>query len=366
MKNSLLQFACLLLASISLSAAEAWHTFTDTRGRSFEGRVISIDEIIGKAIVLVKKSNSKTELDFRILSDPDIAYLKEWEPGLASTDDAAEGGDEAAASDDSDDAEATGSISSRLYPRSKSEIKAKIREIEKRTAPKGIDREQQKTINQLNIYRYLSWVPSEVVADKKMVEQAVEAAKACEAHGGLSHDLGHFTEISNLASGGSMFSSVAQYINDAGDNNRANRGHRRWCLNPPMAKAGFGAQKSYSAMICMDSSGSTRIRGSWAYPGKGFFPREYLHGNAWSLYLKESAPATKDLTVEVYKLRTRPEKPFSNSETIPGKALPVEYVSSYLNTINFEPQPDPITGRGIYWVRIKGGGLREGYLVELY
>lgn len=353
MKNKLIPLLCLMLASLPLGAAEEWHTFTDTRGRSFEGRVISIDEDLEKATVLTRKTGAKAEIDFRILSESDIAYLKDWEPQEpgSQTEDAPEDLDE---------------ISSRIYPRTKDEIGDRLKEIEKRDAPPGIDREQQKTINELNIYRYLSGVPDEVTADPKMVEQATDAAKACEKNGVLSHSLGHSTDLCNLASGGSMLSSVKQYIDDSGDNNREKRGHRKWCLNPPMGKTGFGSAGRYSAMVAMDSSGRGKTKDSWAYPGKGFFPKEYLHGNAWSLYLTEEAPPKDDIKVEVYKLTRRPEKPFSSSEEIPGTALPVAYGAVYGNAINFEPQPEPITGRGIYWVRITGGRLREGYVVELY
>lgn len=353
MENKLTLLLCLMLTSLSLGAAEQWHTFTDTRGRTFEGRVISIDEEFDKATVLNKKTGGKTEIDFRILSDADVTYLKDWEPEDPRT------GEKEVAED-------LGEASSRLYPRTKEEIRDRLQEIEKRDAPPGIDREQQKTINELNAYRFLSGVPDDVAADAKMVEQATDAAQACEKHGDLSHDIGHSTDLCNLAAGGTMLSSVKQYIHDMGENNREKRGHRRWCLNPPMGKTGFGSAGRYSAMVAMDSSGSGKTKGSWAYPGKGFFPKEYLHGNAWSLYLTKNAPSKDDIKVEVYKLTRRPEKPFSSTEEIPGTALPVEYGAVYGNAINFEPQPEPITGRGIYWVRVSGGGLREGYVVELY
>lgn len=347
----------MVLASLALATAEEWRTFTDKAGRSFVGRVISVDEDAEKAVVANKATGRHSEIDFRILSDSDISYLQDWSPQNDEAKDpgSAEEGDED-----------TGEASSRLYPRTKEEIREHLREIEARDAPKGISKEQQETINQLNAYRYLSGVPYDVVADPKMVEQAADAAKACENHGGLSHELGHSTDICNLAGGGTMLSSVKQYITDSGENNREKRGHRRWCLNPPMGKTGFGSSGIYSAMVAMDSSGSGKTKGSWAYPGKGFFPKEYLHGNAWSLYLEGKAPSKDDIKVEVYKLPKRPEKPFSSNEEIPGTALPVEYGAVYGNAINFEPQFQPITGRGIYWVRVTGGGLREGYVVELY
>jgi hypothetical protein len=44
----------------------------------------------------------------------------------------------------------------------------------------------------------------------------------------------------------------------------------------------------------------------------------------------------------------------------------VPYVSTYLNTINFEPTGKSIKEPGIFYVRIRGGGVREQYLVELF
>lgn len=253
-----------------------------------------------------------------------------------------------------------------LYPRTKEEIRDRIKEIEKRDGAAGIDREQQKAVNLLNVYRYLSGVSDDVEADAKMVGLAMDAAEACREHGGMSHNLGHSTDICNLASGGSMSSSIKQFIDDIGEKNRDKRGHRRLCLNPQMGKTGFGYAKPYSAMVATDSSGGEIPKESWVYPGKGFFPKKYLHGNAWSLYLKGNAPGWKGITVEVYELSERPEKAFASGEEIPGKAVPVNYVGTFLNAINFEPQPDRIKARGIYWVRVKGEGVNEGYVVELF
>ncbi|MGJ8644785.1 MAG: hypothetical protein ACSHX9_15360 [Luteolibacter sp.] len=342
-----------IFLSLTMIHAEEWHTFTDKEGRSFDGSVLSVDKEAKTFRVTVKSSGNAVTVPFGKLIWKDLQYVKNWVEPKA---------DETAPMGDLDD----GDLPSSLYPRTKDEIKARIKEIQDRPAPSGIEKKQQETVNELNVYRYLCGVPDDVKADAQMVEEATEAAIACKEHGGLSHDLGHFTNKVNLSTIGDILKTPKQYINDAGANNREHRGHRRWCLNPPMGKTGFGtAGAKYSAMWAMDTSGS-KIRDNWSYPGKGFFPKEYLHGNAWTLYLNGKAPPTKDLTVEVYKLSQRPEKAFSTSADIPGKALPVKFVSTDQNSINFEPEEDPITGRGIYWVRIKGGGVREGYVVELY
>jgi hypothetical protein len=188
------------------------------------------------------------------------------------------------------------------------------------------------------------------------------------AAGKSSHDLGHYTDKCNLHTGqSSILNSVSGYIDDPGAKNRNERGHRRWCLNPTMGVTGFGksADKKYFAMWAMDHSANGVREGTiWSYPGRGLFPIKYLHGSGWSLYLTESAPPVGSLKVEVYRLVTRPEKPFGTGE-IPGEELPVPHVSTYLNGINFEPTGAAIKKPGLYYVRIRGTGLREQYVVEL-
>jgi hypothetical protein len=69
--------------------------------------------------------------------------------------------------------------------------------------------------------------------------------------------------------------------------------------------------------------------------------------------------------VEVFRVTKRPESPLSMSGEIEGKPIAVDYISkSMMNGINFEPAKP--AEKGIYWVRVKGGGLRIGYVVELY
>lgn len=249
----------------------------------------------------------------------------------------------------------------------KAEIKAKIKEINARNAPDGVTKDVQDAVNLLNVYRFLSRVPYDVEADKAMIAAAYDAAKICSQKGDLSHDFGHSTDKCNLAMNGgemSMESSVSQYMDDAGANNRERRGHRRWCLNHKMGKTGFGIDGGYSAMYSMDQSDSG-IRKNYSYPGHGFYPLNYLHGNGWSYYIVDgSAPA--DTVVQVWKLKKYEENPPSMGDDPDGRKLDVAFKFIYDNTIVFEPDKDPITRRGSYLVRLKGSGLNEQYLVHLY
>jgi len=352
-------FSLFIVQATTSSAATSWHTFTNRAGKSFEGNVIEVDQVLEQATVVVKSTGRNAVIDFKILSDDDIDYLLSWTPG--SSGGAGGGSADAEGVEEAD----LGIASTRLYPRTKAEIRANLSEILKREAPEGIERKQQETVNLLNAYRYLCGVEPNAVADKKKVGEAHQAAAACKNHGGLSHDIGSYTNKCNLHSGGNMTSSVRGYISDGGANNRAKRGHRRWCLNPKMVRTGFGDSGKYSAMWALDSSGSPSKK-NYAYPGAGYFPKDYLHGNGWSFYSTGGVPAAGKLEVEVFKLSRRPEKKFGITADIPGRKVAVGYVHAYANVVNFEPDREMVSKGGIFWVKIRGGGLRESYLVELY
>jgi hypothetical protein len=339
-------------------SAETWHTFTDFMGRKLEAKILRVD--FDFVVVELKASGKQLPLDFDKLSDEDLDYIARYEePGEAT-------GQGKAATSPSEEGLPEGEPETgRLYPRSKEEIRSGIREINSRKKPEGISREVFAATQQLNIYRFLCGVPSDVEPDAEFSKNADDAALACKKNGGLSHTIGHSTNKCNLSTVGNMERSVSQYIQDSGDNNRDGRGHRAWCLNPPMKRVGFGTGgDSYSAMWCMNSEGKS-IRGTWTYPGKGLFPLEYMHGNAWSLYGVGKPESPDKIKIEIFRLSKRPETPFSAGADIPGREIKINHVSTaMMNGINFEPE-EPAK-RGIYWVRVNGGGIHEGYLVELY
>lgn len=344
----------LLCLTLPLLASTEWRTFTDQRDRKIVAKVISVGDDF--ALLELKSNGRQSAVPFEVLSEADVEYLTSLD--LDSADSATADKDR---SSDPEDIEPN-----RLYPRSKQEIRDGIRQIAKTPVPEGLSREVHEAVKSLNIYRFLCGVSYDVEGDPTFSKNAEAAAKACERNGGLSHDIGHHTDRCNLASDGNMLNSVAQYIEDSGDNNREARGHRAWCLNPPMGKVGFGsAGAQYSAMWCMDGSGTSKVKNFWTYPGRGFYPLEFMHGNAWSVYMQEEVPDVKKISVEVFRLTKRPESPLPMSGEIEGKPIAVNFVSkSLLNGINFEPAKP--AEKGIYWVRIKGGGLRIGYVVELY
>ena len=341
-----------------LTAGEA-RTLVNHAGKKINAELLSkTKDTITFRIGYHKK---KYTVDISTLSEADQEYLEDWQPEGSKSNVATNKN----AGEEDDENDENGPKS--LYPRTKQEIKAKIKEILKDKGASQKSSKEQKATNSLNVYRYLCGVPAKVKMDTKLNGYCEEAAKACEDKGGLSHDLGHYTDKSNLSTMGDIIASVAQYIDDAGSNNRERRGHRKWCLNPPMKKTGFGSGRSgYSAMWAMDGAhDGSRVK-TWSYPGAGYFPRDYMHGTGWSFYQKNNVPPKDKIQISIFKLRKAPTKKISMNDIPEGRNIGVRYISTYGNAINFEPENFTAGDRGIYWVRITGGGMREGYVVEFF
>ncbi len=193
-------------------------------------------------------------------------------------------------------------------------------------APKTLDpadalaADRQAALRRLAAYRRLCGLPfQDLVLVPDWNRRCDAAAETCRRLGRLDHhpprppDLdearwqlgvdgaGH----SNLASGGSLGSSVDQYMDDSDPSNIDRIGHRRWCLNPPLQKLGFGHDQGYSAMWSMDESG-TAPRGLAAvcYPPHGYTPVDLFSAQrAFSVGLtKGSMPRKEDLVVTVQPL----------------------------------------------------------------
>ncbi len=269
-----------------------------------------------------------------------------------------------------DDDSGTDQSISKIDPNASKEeqkVLSKIAEISARKAAKGISKDAQGALNLLNVYRFLSSVPYNVQLDKKMMAAAEDAVMICKEKGTISHDFGHSTDKCNLAmvSGNfTMKKSVFEYIMDFGANNRDRRGHRRSCLNHKMGKTGFAITGPFAG-IFVDDNSAKGVRKNYSYPGHGFYPIKYLHGNGWIYHLASgAAPSTCE--VEVWKLNKQEDKLPSFSKEPDGVKLPCTYVQCYVDTIVFEPQAAAITEKGYYLVRLKGRGLKEQYLVKLF
>lgn len=266
-----------------------------------------------------------------------------------------------------------------FYPRTKEEIRAGLKEIASRKPPASLPgdvdtkRRQgdfkllQEGLNELNAFRFLSGVPHGVTLDGALVSAADEAARACEKAGHLGHDLGGNTDKCNLhgatGTAGRYADSIRGYIRDDGENNREKRGHRWWCLTPQLGKTGLGRAGGFQAMYVFDKSGP-KPAGSWAIPGKGWYPAEYVPGDSWSLYLPKNAPPADQLKVRMWKLNGQPQQALKNPEAPIGKPVTIKAVFTFANAINFEPEIAP--KKDTYFIKVEGPGVSEAYLVDLF
>ena len=341
-----------LFCAVGLAGAEDWVELYDSNQNEIKARIVKVK---GETVTIERRWDKKVfHLPIERLSEESQELVREW---------SAQGGKSAAKKN----FEIPGNLPKRLYPRSLMEIKDGLAEILKRPGQRGFEKKQVEALNLLNAYRFLSGIYSEVKLDKEKVTEATDAADACQKHGSLSHDIGYSTDKCNLHQGqSSIAASVSGYIEDPGSSNRVARGHRRWCLNSPMEEVGFGESedKGFFAMWAVDNGGKKAKKFS-AYPGEGLYPLSYVHGNSWSCYLSEDAPSSDDLKVEVFRLQSRPVKLFRSTEEIPGEALKVSHVSTYLNAINFEPTGENFIEPGIFYVNIEGGGVKVAYIVDL-
>ena len=209
-------------------------------------------------------------------------------------------------------------------------------------APPALDPEdllapaRWQALRRLQAYRRLCGVPFEEMAlVPEWNLRCDAAAEACRRNGGLSHhptkpqgmDDARFqlavegARHSNLAMDSSLPDSVDGYMNDSDPSNIARIGHRRWCLNPPMRKTGFGSDGRFHAMWSFDESGKG-AKGMEAvyYPPPGWVPIDlFTAERAFSIMLlRGGAPKADELKVQIRAL---------DADYLPeGEPLPLDHV----------------------------------------
>lgn len=263
----------------------------------------------------------------------------------------------------------------KYYPVDKKVIEKEIANILKTRPSHGADEAQQEAINLSNVYRYICGVPPSLKYDKTFGEQAEKAAAACERAGCLSHDLGDFTDVCNLCRACYMrVETVSSYMNDHGLSNREQRKHRYWVLDASAAKVAFGQSGTFHAMRVLDHSCTIPRKGAYSYPGRGFFPSRYLHGDGWSYYTPPGVTVGANPKVEMWCLSRSPKKRMTDADLHRARPIAVSAVFPNGNYLVFEPDyNDPLFRRnksgqitGIYWVRVSWSGFMDEYVVELY
>lgn len=161
-------------------------------------------------------------------------------------------------------------------------------------------------LQRLRAYRRLCGLPfADLVLVPDWNARCDAAAETCRRLGRLDHHPQQPPDMdearyrlgfdgashSNLAMGGSLAHSVDQYMDDSDPSNIDRIGHRRWCLNPPLQKLGFGHDGGYSAMWSMDQSGSApRNLDLVLYPPHGYTPVDlFSPRRAFSIGLRKGS-----------------------------------------------------------------------------
>ena len=173
---------------------------------------------------------------------------------------------------------------------------------------------------------------------------------------------------SNLSVGCTPVDAVKSFMDDSDPGNIDRLGHRRWCLNPKMARTGFGCSGKYVPMWSFDSSrGEVPDYNFVAFPPRGFTPvTSFKEGMAWSVTLnpdKYEPPSQENVKVKVAPARFQPRQGTVEKGSQP---LALNYFKVNLdgfgvpNCIIFRPVGATVLAGAAYWVEIRGLKKRSG------
>lgn len=165
-------------------------------------------------------------------------------------------------------------------------------------------------VDTLNSVRYIAGVPANVTIDDGYTQKAqgstlVNAKNKVMTHyptqpSDMPDDIYEICKTGgsscNIAWGyGTLYGVIIYgWMSDSNSSNIDRLGHRRWCLNPTMAKTGFGKTDSYTAMYAFDRSNNTDID-SVVWPAQNTPIQYFSYADPWnfsSKYRIESAKVT--------------------------------------------------------------------------
>lgn len=195
-------------------------------------------------------------------------------------------------------------------------------------------------INMANFVRYLAGLPDNLILDKDLTSQAQHGAALLAATNKLTHypnkpadmsesfyELGALsTRTSNLGMG---YSSISQsikegYMRDEDSSNIDRVGHRRWILNPPLKKLGFGYANNFTSMQVFDKSQQEYFDYEYiAWPNSGYFPTEFLdEADPWSISLNPElykSPVLSSVEVKLIRKSDNKSWEFDQSDLVISK-----------------------------------------------
>jgi len=352
-KPFLLSFAL----GVSFLSAEEWRTFTSKNGKKFEGRIL---ESSSGSVKLQRKLDQKIfTLTPDKLSQADQKFIAAWKPKPKP---------KAAASLDIPES-VDSSLPRSLYPRSRKAIKKKIAEIYSRPGPKWAQPKEIEAWRSINTYRYLSGLDDKVKMNRDGKEKVAVGLQALI-------DLGNeqVTKRVHLLLKGMHYHNgnaprlIVGAINSSTSALEANRPGRRNLLDPNLSEIGIADVSPVSGILPIKTSGAD-VPDFWSYPSNGFYPKERVHGNGWSVYFGEYLDKDNPPEIEIYRLKELPKKKL-NRKKIDGEKMTIKSTDVYLNSVIFQPiDPtsfQPLSQPGIYAVFVSGGGTRASYVTVIY
>ncbi len=185
------------------------------------------------------------------------------------------------------------------YSRSLADMKKTISQILTPSSNTELD----SGLRRLKAYRYLAELPYENI---QLDDEYNKAAQAAAVLSEKAKKLDHFPKTNpglseadfklavlgckscNLGYGTNKLSQgVDEWMDDSDNSNIANLGHRRWCLNPAMAKTGFGLSGNFFSMWCKDNGNKQYPDyDSITFPARGLMPVEFFGPQwAWNISL---------------------------------------------------------------------------------
>lgn len=268
------------------------------------------------------------------------------------------------------------------------EAAASIRNLGSLANPRAPSPEQlARAVARLNAYRYLADLPADVIIDDRYVNLCQHASELLVKVGSLTHDpsrpagydekafaLGHEgCAQSNLFMGGDAVGSVDAYMDDSDKSNIDRLGHRRWILNPKMAKTGFGMSGKFSAMYSFDASREEPHEYEYvSFPPRGYCPADMFQDSyAWHVSFNPArytvAPKAKLAIYPVDAKLNRAAKPLElNYEHIDRGGFGIS------NAIIARPKTLSMSKNLMYEVVVSGVGDKDGnplpvsYFVSFY
>ena len=237
-----------------------------------------------------------------------------------------------------------------------------------------------KSLGRLRAYRYVCGVTEDVVYDDGYINLCTYAGELLDRVGHLTHDPPHPAGVddesfklghdgcgrSNIFSSPDIVASVDAYMDDSDASNIDRIGHRRWLLNPAMARTGFGAGSHFSAMYSFD--GSRKDVPDYdhvSFPPAGYTPRDMFRGSyAWHVTVNPAhyEKPSSEVKAAIYPvdLSLKRAGPLDlDYSTVNHDGFGVS------NAIIFRPRAFAVRPEVLYEVVVSGLKSRDGKTAEM-